>query len=380
MAGEKGALLEEMVRAYFAKQGFFALRSVPLRYGQHDVTDVDIWLYARQSATIRSRAVVDVKNKKSPRALERILWTKGLQTLTNADRAIVVTTDSGSHIARFGHEQKVTVITKVFLDRLQKTLSLEDRISLEEFFGQVKRYAAQKTDGDWVHRLEDAKSGLISLPGFQAFNRATTAFSFYAQRIESRPHYAEQALRCALLCASIACIGLDSALERVVFEELTDRYRAIADGATYGDSGDRRVQKSIDDVLALIEESMENGRVVARQAKEHLQRRFGAVRADIVAEYFSREHNSAQLVPVARELEAAAHQRSAPQVSSLSADARALLGVLSDFTQIRRQTIIGPSQTPPPSKPSVPDNDTGRKGTAIEMTGDPDTPEPGKLL
>jgi hypothetical protein len=375
MADSKGALLEEVVRAYFAKQGFFALRSVPLRYEASDVTDVDIWLYARQSASLRMRAVVDVKNKKSPRALERILWTKGLQALTAADRAIVVTTDSGPHIVRFAHEQKVIVLTKTFLDRLQKNLSLEERLSLEEFLQSVKLYAEQKTDGDWVRRLEDAKSGLISLPGFPAFNRAMSAFSFFAERIETRPHYADQAFRCALLSASIACIALDTALERVVFEDGTNRYKAIAEGVTYGDSGDGRTQKSINNVLALIEESMENGRVVARQAKTQIDKRFGAVRADIVAEHFSREHNSSQLFAIARELEAAAHQRSVPPRSSLSADARALLGVAADFVQVRRQIVIGSG----PSSEVEPRS--GRQETAEATTKSDDAaPEPGKLL
>jgi hypothetical protein len=71
----------------------------------------------------------------------------------------------------------VIVLTKTFLDRLQKTLALEERLTWEEFVGAVKQYAAQKTDGDWVRRLEDAKSGLISLPGFPAFNRAMSCIS-----------------------------------------------------------------------------------------------------------------------------------------------------------------------------------------------------------
>jgi hypothetical protein len=341
MAAGKGMLLEEVVRAYFAKQGFFALRGVLLRYGRDDVTDVDIWLYARHSASVRTRVVIDVKNKKSPHALERVLWTKGLQAITGADRAIVVTTDSGSHIAKFGYEQKVIVLTKTFLDRLQKTLALEERLTWEEFVAAVRQYSAQKTDGDWVRHLEDAKSGLISLPGFPAFNKAIGAFAFFAERIETRPHYREQATRCALFCASVACIALDTALERVVFEEGPARYKAIADGVTYGDVGDGRIQRSIGDVLSLIEESMENGRVVARQAKEQIDRRFGTVRADILAEYFSREHNASQLVAIARELEATAHQRLAPDNSSLSPDARGLLGVMADFAQVRRQAIIG---------------------------------------
>ena len=47
MAATKGAVLEELVRAYFARQGFFVLRSVPYRFDGEDVTDLDVWLYSR---------------------------------------------------------------------------------------------------------------------------------------------------------------------------------------------------------------------------------------------------------------------------------------------------------------------------------------------
>jgi transcription elongation GreA/GreB family factor len=180
----------------------------------------------------------------------------------------------------------------------------------------------------------------------------------------------------ALLCASIACIALDTALERVVFEDLSTRYKAIADGVTYGDSGDARVQKGINDVLALIEESMENGRVVARQAKKQIDKRFDALRADILAEHFSRSHNSNQLVQIACELEAVAHQRSTPQAASISADARALLGVLADFVQIRRHVIIGGA----PIQPAGVEAQVPTAEAPSEPADVPPAPEPGKLL
>jgi len=367
--GTKGPLLEEIVRAYFAKQGFFALRSLPLRYEGEDVTDVDIWLYARQSASVRTRAIVDVKNKKSPRALEPVLWTKGLQTVTNADRAIVVTTDNSPHIVKFGQKHKVIVLTNAFLDRLLKTLPLQDRLSLEELLDAIRKYSGQKADGDWIRRLEDTKSGLISLSAFPALNRSLASFGFFVNRIESRPHFAEQALRCALLCASVACITLDAALERVVFEDTPGRQKAILDGVTYGDSGDSRTQKGIDNVLALLEENMENGKVIANEAKRAITASFQGVRADILAEHFSREHNSSQLVPIARELESLAHQRHAPATATLSPDARALMGVFADFVQAKRQVILGATFAKAAPTPPVEDAEQS-----------PQKAEPGKLL
>ena len=94
MAARKGADLEEFVRAYFARQGFFALRSVSLRFEDEEVTDIDVWSYGRQSASIRTRTLVDVKDKRSPKAFERILWARGMQLALGCDRAIVATTDS----------------------------------------------------------------------------------------------------------------------------------------------------------------------------------------------------------------------------------------------------------------------------------------------
>ena len=70
---------------------------------------------------------------------------------------------------------------------------------------------------------------------------AITAFRFFAGRIETRPHHKEQALR-AYLSVALACIALDSALKRVVYQDQGSRYRAIADRVTYGDAGDARAQ------------------------------------------------------------------------------------------------------------------------------------------
>ena len=63
--------------------------------------------------------------------------------------------------------------------------------------------------------------------------------------------------------------------------------------------------------------------------------------------------------------------------ASLSADARALLGVASDFVQVRRQIIIGSGSA------SGTDALAGRPETAESATKSddaPQAPEPGKLL
>ena len=335
-----GAGLEELVRAYFARQGFFALRGVSYRFEDEEVTDIDAWLYGRQSASIRTRTIVDIKDKRSPKAFERILWARGMQLALGCDRAIVATTDSGAKIVRFAHQQKVAVLTKDFLNRLQSKLDMSNRMTLEEFNDNIRTYKEHKQDGDWLRLISDAKSALISVQGYPAFNKAIATFRFFAERAQTRPHHKEQALRGAYLAAALACIALDSALERVVYEDQGSRYRAIADGVTYGDAGDARVQSSIQTVLEVIAKGMENGRVVSRQAKDALDKMFESVRADIIAEYFTKEHNAGTLVAVAKELDDRAHSVDATNIQTLSIDAKSVLGVFADFVQAKRAVLL----------------------------------------
>lgn len=339
MVGSKGASLEELVRSYFSKQGFYALRSVPLRYDGFDVTDIDVWLYARQSAGARVRGVVDVKNKKSPKAFERILWVKGIQSVVRCDRAIVATTDNNPSLVRFAQSQGVSVLTKNFLERLEKKLDQEKRISLEEHVDLIKSYSAHKQDGDWVNIILEAKSALASIGGFPAFNKAMFAFKFFADRAEVRTHNQEEAVRCALFAAGLACIALDSALEKFTYDQVENRFSGLIEGITYGDSGDGRMKQSIETALAAIAESMENGRAIAAQAKSQLQRRLQDVRADIVAEYFMREHNSQHLFAVARELDDASFTLGSTKNLTLSLEARSILGVFADFVAVKRSSL-----------------------------------------
>jgi hypothetical protein len=347
---KKGEALEELVRHYFERQGFFALRSVPYRFGGEEITDVDVWLYHRPAASARMRAVVDVKSKKSPKALERVLWTKGLQVALRCDKAIVATTDTSRSVASFGRQQNVTVLTKSFLDRLEKNLEPANRLSLDELIEKINENRAHKQDGDWIKQLEASKSALISLAGFPAFNKILPAFSFYAQRAYTRPQFREQAVRCALVCAALACVALDTALEQLAFEDLANRVEAIQNGIAFGDTGDGRTKRAIEDVLAVISESMDNGRVVAVQAREKIMKRFEALRADIVAEYFSREHNAATLFNVARELDREAHNLNPPSAQTLSNESKSALGVFLDFVGIQRTYLLkdtnGPSDLP----------------------------------
>ncbi len=336
----KGAGLEELARGYFARQGFVAIRSIAVRFEEEDVTDIDVWLYGRQGEALRTRAIVDVKDKKSPKAFERVLWARGMQLALGCDRAFVTTTDNSQKVARFAHQQRVALLTAEYLRQWAGDNILKERLSLEELHGIIQLFSGQKQDGDWINQIATAKSAVVSLAPFPAFNKAIGSFRFFSDRAATRPQHREQALRGAFLSASFACIALDAAIEKLAFAQAQTRQQMLYSGVTYGDAGDSRVKNSIDTVLSVISKGVNNGGVIARQAGDALDQMFNSVRADIIAEFFAKEQNSAHLFSVARELEARAHARNRADLTRLSIEAKSIIGVFADFIGAKRTALL----------------------------------------
>lgn len=226
---------------------------------------------------------------------------------------------------------------------------------MEEFISNIQTYSGQKQDGDWLKQITSAKSAVVSLAAYPAFNKTMNAFRFFAERAATRPQHREQALRASLLAASLACMALDAALERLSFEDPKTRYRLLYSGVTYGDAGDSRVKGSIDTVLSVISKGVKNGRVLARQTSDALDEMFAGVRAEIIAEFFSKEQNAALLFPAARELEARAHARNRSDLTALSVEAKSVIGVFADFVGAKRTALLSndfvtAAPIPPPQK------------------------------
>src|SRR5205085_8304786 len=104
---DKGDDAEELLREYFLCLNYYVARGVHFTYGGEDITDVDLWLYQRQSPVSRQRINVDIKNKKTPQAIERILWARGLQATLGLDQCIVATTDNRPTVVDFGRDHNV---------------------------------------------------------------------------------------------------------------------------------------------------------------------------------------------------------------------------------------------------------------------------------
>lgn len=344
----KGEYLEELVRWYYYEQGFYALRSVDYTVDEEKITDIDVWLYARQSAGVRIRVLVDCKNRSSgAKAPERILWVKGLQHAFGADRGVVATTADKPSIARLAREQNITLLPKRILDALEKRFAADERLTWEEFTAVVRQNRDDKSE-KWVVSLDRAKAAVASAPGFAAFNACLTAFNFFASKIETQVRHRERLLRCAYFSASLACIALDAAIAPVTFNDPIDRHVEIERGVTYGNESAR---ESIGFVLSVVSDYMDNGRAIAQQIKDALNKLFENVRSEVIAEYFSKEPNAAVLFQVARELDKCAFTRKPEDVTKLSADAKSVLGVFADFIRADRKSMFAP--LPPQSTADV---------------------------
>ncbi|WP_222564225.1 hypothetical protein [Novilysobacter antarcticus] len=342
MANQKGASLEELVRGYFSQQGFFALRGASFQFEGGEVTDLDVWLYWRQGGGLRTRSLVDVKNKRSPKAMERIIWAKGMQSVLGCDRALVATTDTDLRVARFARQQNVSLLTKTFIARLENSFSDADRLTAEEFTSNIRKYPGVKQDGDWLGVVESVKTALVSGGGFAAFNQSVAAFKFFAQKLKTRSRHSEQALRCAYLMSAYSCIALDIAVAPLNFESSEKKYESIMNGVKYGDNGEGRVQASISSVLEVISSRVENGRVIAAQARGALDGAFSAVRAEVIAEFFATDAPSVSLFRVAKDLERRAHASNSAGLLGLSIEEKQLLGLLCDFTEVARTSVFSP--------------------------------------
>lgn len=193
----KGHIAEELLRAYFSKAGYYAIRGVPFSYEGFDVTDIDLWLYSRASSVSREITIVDAKNKKTPQAIERIFWVHGLKSATKATNAIIATTDKRPEVKAFGKELDIVVLDGSFLARLGSRDGLDPlRLSDEELSSSLESYSLGKFDGNWKGKISFCKSLLSKGLTFDNCNEWLNQGKFFAENAASNLQQRENALRC----------------------------------------------------------------------------------------------------------------------------------------------------------------------------------------
>lgn len=333
----KGFLLEELLRAYFLRAGFFVIRGVPFRFIDEDLTDVDLWLYERPTGTSRRVQICDIKYKQRPKAVERIFWTKGLAEALNVDGAYVATTDKRRSLRSVAKKLDIQLIDGSDIDRIQSShqILFSHRIAGEDLLAEL-----QAIDKDSKNKkLQEARTEILTslADGFGAPSvvRALSAFKKLASAVSIYPpnsSAARAAGRLAYLSAAIACISLDFVSIEAAFRPIEERRELLLKAVRLGALSNESGQKALILALALVEKYAPAGRATAIAVETGLHNDLNLIPAEIIADQAVNLIKADQLFSVGRELEEASHSVDLPSFDDLSIPAKSMLGAFLDYT------------------------------------------------
>lgn len=332
----KGAAAEELLRNYFLSLGYYVVRGCKFKYNKFDVTDVDLWLYARNSPLSRERVCVDIKNKRTPQALERIFWIKGLQLVLGLDSCIVATTDTRTDVGDFGLENNVKVLDGKFLSRLNNSpRSHLTRITEEDLLNELENGSVGRLSGDWKGRYEASKSRLLLGLNFDGCN----AWLEDIKEIFSDTASGVKQWRLLYVFCSHFLTSVDFTLRHLVTDDHSQRRKTIEQGFRFGLSGERFTENVARMACALVE-SVTNQPGLSSTLRSVIKSQASEVKAELLAEYFSKKTGGQDLLDTALILEAAAFNPDLVLPSNLPGSCQAFFGVLSDFFGIDRKLIL----------------------------------------
>lgn len=342
--GGKGFVLEESLKAYFWQAGYFVVRGIPYQIDGEDVTDVDLWLYERPAASTRRRIIVDVKNKKTPKAAERVIWTRGLQVALGVDGAIVATTDNRPSIRRLGKTLGVQVLDGDAVTKIGQSekIQAQDQLTLEDFNGAVRAVDTQRRSTEWRATLHEARASLISGLGVQSTNRNLAASAYFAEQAALAQPNSEQAivaLRLFYLTSSLAAISLDFVLADQAFKSPDDRRHAIINAIRYGQSDTVASMPIVKAAISMARKYAENGNAAAKQIEYGFQEEAARIPAEVISDYLAKISRAEVLFGVAREIERASVATDLPGFDVLSTESRSVLGVFLDFNGVAREKV-----------------------------------------
>lgn len=327
----KGDIMEEKLRIYFLSNGYYVVRGVKYQYKGFDITDIDLFLFSKISSLSRERVNVDIKNKRSPKAFERILWTKGLQQFLNFDKCVIATTDKKDILREYGNKHNVLILDGNFLNKL--TYKIEERYTEEEFLKILSSFVSFKTfrNMDWSKIYEDSKSRLLDELDFSGFNSNLIVLRYFINKcfdIQKK----ETAIRCCYILLSHSLIMLDYLIKDIAFLEITLRQEILSDGFNFGNLGRDGVNRTIEMAVKIA-----NSKTSASIIKKSID----TSESKILTEYFSKGEVTKNLFKWAIELEKLAFSKSFIKPNDLETSIKATFSIFLDHYKINRKEFFG---------------------------------------
>jgi hypothetical protein len=322
----KGEQMEEQLRAYFITLGYYVIRGAKLKFHGVEVTDVDLWIYNRSTPIFRERINVDIKNRKSPAAIERIIVAKGITEILGYDRCIVATTDNRHEVIEFGEKHGVKVLNGNFLN---KTKGIVNNRLTEENFNRLIRDEFSKFTTNWFAKNEVAKSRMLETQDFIIANNFLIDIAIILEQIHSTPIKRDSLIRLLYLFISYLFITVDFILMDMAFIDITQKNRNLEDGFRYGGTSPIKIK------LRLEQLTKETGRSIT-QIKAVSE----AIQVDILRDYFGKNDTAKNLFQWAKDFEGAAYSSDLVKPSSLPLELKGPIGLLCDFSKVERQLIL----------------------------------------
>lgn len=339
---DKGGAAEELIRKYFLDMSSYVVRGIKVHFNEFEITDIDLWVYLRPSPFQRSRFNIDIKNKKTPQAAERIFWAKGVQSTLNLEDCIVATTDKRNHIKEFGRQYGVTVFDGNFLESIkQKYIEDNSRLSEEEFISVILPHKEDKQRSEWVQRIEISKSRLLSKLNFDGCNSWLIDCSYFLDKFRVSNHEsAEATCRAFYLMISYFLVGLDFTSQRFVLENAKTRENVLDEGFKYGDLGVSRYDKTVSMVVSLNKAIYSGKAATEKEIRQVLQSSLDSLPVNILCQYFSNSDVLKELFNLAKKFESLAYSKDFIAPKNLEPKEVAVLGVLLDYNKVERKKFF----------------------------------------
>jgi hypothetical protein len=338
---DKGYRLEELLRAYFLRAGFFVVRSLPFQHVGEDLTDIDLWLYERPTGSSRRRQIVDAKSRTRPKAVERLLWTNGLVQLLDVDGAYVATTDARPMLRGISKKLGISVLDGADIRRIGESEKViyPDRITEEEFVSKIASIDKMRRSKDFQLQFHDIKLSLIDNFGAGTINRALDSFDFFCTAaVTAHPdtQAAEVALRLSYFAGAIVALALDYISSEVSFRASEERRAALVNAIRFGDIDEAPGLERMRLAIALLEKYSSSGDTTARAVELAVKRDFKNIPAEIIAEHVVKSTKPEDLFQIAKRLEHLSFSRRLTPFDALGIEDKAFIAILLDYNGIDR--------------------------------------------
>lgn len=337
----KGYEAEEAFRHYFLELGYYTVRGVPFNYKSYEITDIDLWLYIKTSTISRERAVVDIKRRKTPQAIERVFWTKGLKEVLRVEQGIVVTSDNRIETREFGAMNGITVLHGEFLQRVLDRYTAIDRLSEEEFYeaiGQSPCLSDSKIT--WARWYRQTKVSLVEGLNFDTGNILLAKIKMLMDEYIATGKTSTSLVRLLYIVISYFLISLDYSLRSIAYIEPDARKHLITNGIRYGEAGKENTEKIISVALRFLSSSRSIAFPTKIDIQSEIQQQVLDYPAEIIGEYFSKQEPLKNIFELARYFENQAFTRNILLPSQCINGSKSLIGLLCDFIGIDRKEVL----------------------------------------